>query len=149
VSARAEDSGFTPEERAAMAARAAELTAARKGRKGAAKIESDMAAAVDAIDALPPEERAIAARIHAIVLEIAPDDLLSRTWYGMPAYARDGTVVCFYQPAAKFGTRYGTLGFSDAAALDDGLMWPTAYAVTSTGDDVVAAIEALVRRATG
>ncbi len=140
-------SGFTADEKAAMKARAAELKAERKAAKGAAKIEADLQACVAAIEQLPEDDRAIAQGIHEIVL--AHSDLLAKTWYGMPAYHRDGAVVCFFQPAAKFGARYGTLGFNDAAQLDDGSMWPTAFAVTSLGAAQVKRITALVKQAAG
>lgn len=91
-------------------------------------------------------DRALAERIHAIVTSVAPE-LAPKTWYGMPAYARDGKVLCFFQPAQKFGSRYATLGFSDPANLDDGPLWPTSYAVTEMTDAAVAQVEELVRRA--
>ncbi len=97
---------------------------------------------------MPPPDRAIAERIHAIVTEHAPG-LRPKTWYGMPAYARDGKVVCFFQPAAKFGARYATLGFNDPAHLDEGTMWPTAFAITELTADDEARVAALVKRAAG
>lgn len=140
---------FSAEERAAMKARAAEVKAQR-GR-GADDAE---AAVLAAIADLPEPDRAIAERVHAIVREAAPG-LVPRTWYGMPAYARPGTkskpgpIICFVQPGAKFGTRYATLGFNDGAQLDDGPLWPTAFALTEMTDDVVAQVRALVERAVG
>jgi uncharacterized protein YdhG (YjbR/CyaY superfamily) len=114
--------GFTAEERDAMKERAKELKAAR------GKADNE-AAVLEKIAEMTDEDRAIAERIHAIVKANAPE-LSAKLWYGQPAYARDGKVVCFFQPADKFGTRYSTLGFNDAAHLDEGTMWPTAFAIT-------------------
>src|SRR5215813_3529642 len=124
--------GFTDEERGAMKERARELKAA--ARK--ADAESDVLAK---IAEMTEPDRALAERIHAIVKANAPD-LSPKTWYGQPAYARDGKVVCFFQPASKFKTRYATLGFNDAANLDDGAMWPVAFALK----DLTAADEARI-----
>jgi uncharacterized protein YdhG (YjbR/CyaY superfamily) len=144
----AEADGFTAEERAAMKERAAELRA-QKGRRGAAdKAAAAEADALEKIAEMPEADRAIAERVHAIVREHAPA-LAPRTWYGQPAYAKDGQVVCFFQAASKFGTRYATLGFNESAALDDGPMWPTAFAITGLTDDVVDRVTDLVRRAAG
>jgi uncharacterized protein YdhG (YjbR/CyaY superfamily) len=119
--------GFTDEERAAMKERAEELKAAtRRGpRAGKADGENDVLAK---IAEMPAADRAMAERLHAIVKASAPA-LSPKTWYGMPAYALDGKVVCFFQSAQKFKTRYATFGFSDAATLDEGTMWPTAFAL--------------------
>ena len=95
---------------------------------------------------MSPADRALAERIHAIVTSVAPE-LSPKSWYGMPAYAKDGKVVCFFQPADKFDARYATFGFNDPANLDDGTMWPTAYAVTDLSDADVKQIEKLVKRA--
>ena len=130
---------FTAEERAAMKERAQELKAA----KSQADAERDVLAK---IAEMPPTDRALAERVHAIVKDSAPG-LAPKTWYGMPAYARDGKVVCFFQSAQKFKTRYATLGFSDKANLDDGDMWPTAFALQKLTADDEARITALVRRA--
>src|SRR6266511_1748060 len=121
--------GFTDEERAAMRERAQELkAAARRGpRAGEADGESDVLAT---IAEMPGEDRAMAKRLHALIKASAPA-LSPRTWYGMPAYAKDGNVVCFFQSAEKFKTRYATLGFSDKANLDEGHMWLTAFALRS------------------
>ena len=119
--------GFTAEERAAMRERAKELASARSG-DDAANDESAVLAKIAEMSLL---DRAMASRIHALITAAAPD-LAPRLWYGMPAWAKDGKVVCFFQSAAKFKTRYCTLGFSDRAALDDG-MWPTSYALTKVG----------------
>lgn len=144
----AEADGFTAEERAAMKERAAELRA-QKGRRGAAdKAAAAEADALEKIAEMPEADRVVAERVHAIVREHAPD-LAPRTWYGQPAYAKDGQVVCFFQAASKFGTRYATLGFNESAALDDGPMWPTAFAIAELTDDVVERVTELVRRAAG
>ncbi|WP_027345476.1 iron chaperone [Hamadaea tsunoensis] len=120
--------GFTAEERAAMKDHAAELkTAARRGANKAAEAEQEVLAK---IAEFPGPDRELAERIHAIVTAAAPS-LTPRLWYGQPAYAKDGKVLCFFQPASKFKTRYATLGFSDVAGLDDGAMWPTSYALTT------------------
>jgi uncharacterized protein YdhG (YjbR/CyaY superfamily) len=118
--------GFTDEERAAMAERARELKAEERRDRDRAAGES---AVLEKIAEMPPADRKIAKLIHAIVEANAPD-LSPKTWYGMPAYAKDGDVVCFFQSGQKFKTRYATLGFSDKANLDDGAMWPTAFALT-------------------
>jgi uncharacterized protein YdhG (YjbR/CyaY superfamily) len=137
--------GFTEEERAAMREHAQEVHAeARRGR-GADKAdgESDVLAK---IAALPQPDRAMAERLHAIIKANAPA-LSPKTWYGMPAYAKDGNVVCFFQSAQKFKTRYATLGFSDKANLDEGRMWPTAFALKELTAAEEAKIGALVKRA--
>jgi hypothetical protein len=137
--------GFTAEERAAMKEHAQELkTAARRGPRAAkADGESDVLAK---IAEMTGPDRGMAGRIHAIVMASAPD-LSPRTWYGMPAYAKDGRIVCFFQPAQKFKARYATLGFNDAANLDDGAMWPTAFALTGLTAADEAKIGALVKKA--
>ena len=133
--------GFTDEERAAMRDRAQELKAAP--RRGKADGEGDVLAK---IAEMTGQDRALAERVHAIVKATAPG-LSSRTWYGMPAYAKDGNVVCFFQSAQKFKTRYVTLGFSDKANLDEGAMWPTTFAVAELTAADGARIGALVKRA--
>ncbi len=137
--------GFTDEERAAMKERARELkTTARRGpRAGTADGESDVLAK---IAELPEPDRALAERLHALITASAPA-LTPRTWYGMPAYAKDGDVVCFFQSAQKFKSRYATLGFSDKANLDDGEMWPTSFALKALTAAEEARIGALVRQA--
>ena len=135
--------GFTDEERAAMKARAQELKAEARTRKNDAEGES---AAFAAIDALPEPDRAMSKRLHAIIKAGAPA-LSPRLWYGMPAYAKDGNVVCFFQSAQKFKTRYATFGFSDKANLDQGAMWPTAFALTELTAADEATITALVKKA--
>ena len=137
--------GFTDEERAAMRERAQALkAAARRGpRAGKADGESDVLAK---IAEMPQPDRAMAERLHAIIKASAPA-LSPRTWYGMPAYAKDGKVVCFFQSAQKFKTRYATFGFSDKANLDEGAMWPTAFALKELTATEEARIGALVKRA--
>ena len=130
---------FTDEERAAMKERAKELKAAA----GKADGERDVLAK---IAEMPDPDRATAERLHAIVKDSAPE-LSPRTWYGMPAYALDGKVVCFFQSAARFKTRYATLGFSDRANLDDGAMWPTAFALPKLTAAAEARIVELVQKA--
>ncbi|MCL6563009.1 MAG: hypothetical protein K6U87_08385 [Firmicutes bacterium] len=136
-------SGFTPEERAAMRERARERKASARGDQDRADGER---AVLDAISRMAEPDRQMAERIHAIVMTNAPA-LIPRTWYGMPAYAMDGNVICFFQPRQKFKTRYATLGFSDKAKLDDGEMWPTSFALTRLTAAVEARIAALVKRA--
>lgn len=139
--------GLTAEERAAMKERVQELKTEARRASGAAKGdgETDVLAK---IAEMPEHDRAMAERIHAIVMTSAPD-LVPRTWYGMPAYARDGKVVCFFQDAAKFKARYATFGFNDAAHLDEGAMWPTSFALTELTADGEARIAELVRKAVG
>jgi uncharacterized protein YdhG (YjbR/CyaY superfamily) len=117
--------GFTAGERAAMKARAQELKAEARANKNRADGERDVLAAIAAMKA---KDRAMAKRLHAIVKDTAPD-LWPKTWYGMPAYAKEGKVVCFFKSAGKFNSRYATFGFEEAANLDDGAMWPTSYAL--------------------
>jgi uncharacterized protein YdhG (YjbR/CyaY superfamily) len=135
--------GFTDEERAAMKARAQELKAEARANKNKADGEKDVLAA---IAAMPEPERAIAVRLHEIIKASAPA-LTPKTWYGMPAYASDGKVVCFYQSAQKFNTRYASFGFSDAANLDEGDIWPTAFALKELTAAAEAKIIALVKKA--
>ncbi|MFW6773207.1 iron chaperone [Nocardioides sp. CPCC 205120] len=137
--------GFSEAEREAMRARAEEL---RNEGRGGKKKADEAQKCLDAIAAMDDADRVLAERVHAIVAEVAPQ-LDAKTWYGMPAYARDGKVVVFFQGAAKFGARYATLGFNDTAALDDGTMWPTAFALRDITDDDAARITELVRRAVG
>ncbi len=147
-SAKAGEDGFTAAERAAMKQRAAELREQGKGGKGAAKKQREAQACLDAIAALAGTDQQIAARLHTIVTEEAPH-LDPKTWYGFPSYARDGKVVVFYQPASKFDTRYGSIGFNEDAHLDDGVFWPTAFAVLEVTDTVEKQLRELVRRAAG
>jgi uncharacterized protein YdhG (YjbR/CyaY superfamily) len=134
---------FTDEERAAMKARAQELKAEARAKKNKADGETDVLAA---IAAMPEPERAMARRLHELIKASAPA-LSPKTWYGMPAYARDGKVVCFFQSAQKFKTRYASLGFSDAANLDEGALWPTAFALKELTATEEARIVALVKKA--
>jgi uncharacterized protein YdhG (YjbR/CyaY superfamily) len=136
---KAAKKGFSAEERAAMKERAQELKAA-KNREEA---ERDVLAK---IAEMPPADRVMAERIHAIVKDAAPD-LAPRTWYGMPAYTRDGKVVCFFKSADKFKSRYATLGFEEAASLDQGAMWPVAFALTELTAADEKKIGALVKKA--
>ncbi|TDN42463.1 hypothetical protein EDF64_112106 [Curtobacterium flaccumfaciens] len=139
---------FTDEERAAMQEHAAEVKRARstKGTK-AEKAAADAQAVVDKIAEMPEPDRGLAERVHRIALDAAPE-LAPRLWYGMPAYAKDGKVVFFFQDAAKFKARYSTLGFQDPARLDDGSFWPTSWAITPEfSDRDEAAVADLIRRA--
>jgi hypothetical protein len=137
--------GFTDDERAAMKEHAQELkTAARRGpRASKTDGESDV---LTKIAEMQEPDRVMAERIHAIITASAPA-LVPRTWYGMPAYAKDGKIVCFFQPAQKFKTRYATFGFNDPANLDEGAMWPIAYALTELTAADEARIGALVKKA--
>ena len=134
---------FTAEERAAMKARAQELKAEARANKNKADGERDLLAA---IAAMKGQEGAMAKRLHAVVTAAAPD-LWPKTWYGMPAYAKDGKVVCFFQAAEKFNSRYATFGFSDEANLDKGAMWPTSFALTELTAAEETKIVALVKKA--
>src|SRR3712207_1259635 len=140
-----ESTGFTAEERAAMRQRAEELRA--EGRRGAKRADG-LQAALDAIAAMAPEDRALAERVHVAVTTTAPG-LSPKTWYGMPAYAdADGKVVVFFQDSGKFKARYSTLGFNDAARLDDGDLWPTSFALRGWSPEVEERVVALVKAAT-
>ena len=134
---------FTDEERDAMKERAKELKAEARTNKNKVDGESDVLAR---IAEMPEPERAMAQRLHEIIKASSPV-LSPKTWYGMPAYARDGKVVCFFQSAQKFNTRYLTLGFSDEANLDEGTMWPTSFALTELTATEEARISALVKKA--
>ncbi len=136
---KAAKKGFTDEERAAMRARAQELKAAEDKAEGEKAV-------LAAIAAMPEPDRAMAERLHAIITASAPA-LSPRTWYGMPAYARDGDVVCHFQSAQKFKTRYATIGFSDKANLDEGGMWPVAFALKELTEASEAKITELVKKA--
>jgi uncharacterized protein YdhG (YjbR/CyaY superfamily) len=136
--------GFTNEEKAAMKERVKELKAEERANKNKAEGEH---AALTAIAAMQQPDRSMAERLHEIIKANAPT-LSAKTWYGMPAYAdNDGKVVCFFQNAQKFGARYATLGFNDAANLDDGVMWPTSYALTELSAAEESRIAALVKKA--
>jgi uncharacterized protein YdhG (YjbR/CyaY superfamily) len=139
--------GFTAEERAAMKERAKELKADSRRGSRAAK-EDGESEVLAKIAEMRGSDRVMAERIHAIIKATAPD-LSARTWYGMPAYAKDGNVICFFQTAQKFKSRYATLGFSDKANLDDGAMWPTYFALTEVTAANEARIAELVKKALG
>jgi len=135
--------GFSEIERAAIKERAQELRAAKRtGRKRA----DDESAVRATIAEMPEPDRGIAERLHAVITDVAPD-LAPKLWYGQPAYAKDGKVVCFFQSASKFKTRYGTFGFNEEANLDDGAMWPTAFALTEWTPAVQDRIAELVKKA--
>jgi len=136
--------GFTDEERLAMRERVQELMADARRERRTEKAGGE-SAVLAKIAALPPPDRTMAERLHAIIKASAPT-LSPKTWYGMPAYAKDGNVVCFFQGAQKFKTRYATLGFSDKANLDEGHMWPTAFALKELTAAEEAKIRALVKK---
>ncbi len=139
-----ESDGFSAAERAAMKERAAELRAV--GKKGA-KAADGLQAVLDKIAEMAPQDRALAERVHVTVTETAPE-LSAKTWYGMPAYSNaDGKIVVFFQDAGKFNYRYSTLGFQDAANLDDGELWPVSYALAKWTPEVEKRIAELVRAA--
>ena len=144
--AKKSSTAFTADERAAMKARASEVRADR-GR-GQDKATADAQAVQDAIAALPPADRALAQKLHSLITEAAPE-LAHKTWYGMPAYYKDGKVLCYFKAASKFKTRYAQFGFEDAAQLDDGTLWPTVYAITDVSEAVAATVSARVRKAAG
>ena len=135
---------WTEAEKSAMKERAEELRAEKGGKKRADALEDLMAKIQD----MPEPDRLLAQQVHSLVMAAAPE-LEPRTWYGMPAYAKDGKVLCFFQAASKFESRYCTFGFQDVAALDDGAMWPTSFALTAVGPAEQEAITRLVRRACG
>ena len=136
--------GFTDEERGAMKERAKELKAEARADKDKAEGER---AVLAKIAEMPDTDRVLAERLHALIKASAPA-LSPRTWYGMPAYAKDGKVLCYFTPASKFKERYATFGFNDAANLDDGTMWPTSFALTELTAADEARIGALVKKAT-
>lgn len=136
---------FSAEAQAAMKARAKELKTEARASRSSAEGEADLLARVDE---MPEPERDMARRIHALVMTTAPG-LQARTWYGMPAWAKDGKVLCFFQSAGKFKTRYATFGFSDQATLDDSGLWPTSFAIHRFGDAEAATLAALLRKAAG
>jgi uncharacterized protein YdhG (YjbR/CyaY superfamily) len=142
--ATTQSEGFSAEERAAMKERAAELRA--EGKKGA-KAADGLTAVLDSIASMAPDDRVLAERLHMVVTSAAPD-LAPKTWYGMPAYAdADGKFVLFFQNAGKFNYKYSTMGFQDAAHLDDGDMWPTSYALMKWSPAVEKRVTELVRAA--
>ena len=133
---------FTDEEKSAMKERAKEVKAAKSGTV------DDATAVLDKIAEMEDSDRALAEKVHQVIIDAAPG-LAPRLWYGMPAYAKDGKVLCFFQPAKKFKSRYATLGFNDVAALDDGAMWPCAYALTTLTAADEKKVRALIARAAG
>ena len=133
---------FTDEEKSAMKERAKEVKAAKSGNV------DDATAVLDKIAEMEDSDRALAEKVHRVITDAAPG-LAPRLWYGMPAYAKDGKVLCFFQPAKKFKSRYATLGFNDVAALDDGAMWPCAYALTTLTAADEKKVRALIARAAG
>ena len=138
------DAGFTAEEKAAMKERAKELKAEERASKDRAAGES---ALLEKVAEMPEPERGMATRLHEIITTTAPG-LMPKTWYGMPAYAnQDGKIVCFFQSAQKFGSRYATLGFNDTANLDEGTMWPTSFALMELTPAGEAKVAELVKRA--
>jgi uncharacterized protein YdhG (YjbR/CyaY superfamily) len=141
----ADGAGFTAEEKAAMRERAREQKAESRSKDARADGEKELLAKVAE---MPASDRVMAERLHALITAAAPD-LAPKTWYGMPAYAREGKIVCFFQAADKFKARYATFGFSDAATLDDGAMWPTSYALMSLTRADEARIVELVKKAIG
>lgn len=142
----ATDDGFSAAERGAIKDRAKELKAAARPGSGGKKAAADQAAVLQKIAEMQEADRAIAERLHAVITDAAPD-LLPKLWYGMPGYAKDGKVLVFFQSAAKFETRYSTLGFNDNAQLDDGTIWPTAYAITDLSAADEDRIADLIRKA--
>ncbi len=141
----ADGKGFTAEEKAAMRQRAKEMKAEARSRDARADGERDLLAA---IEGMPAGDRAIAERLHGLIMARRPE-LAPKTWYGMPAWALDGKVVCFFQPAEKFKSRYATFGFSDEARIDEGTMWPTSFGLTTLTSVDEARIAALVDKAVG
>ena len=136
---KASTAPFSAEERAAMREAAKEQKAALKGAEALQQL-------LDKVAEMPDQDREIAEKLHALIERVAPE-LAGKTWYGMPAYARDGKVVLFFQGASKFGARYSTLGFNDTAMLDDGSMWATSYALADMNPEVEKKITALVKKA--
>lgn len=140
-----DDGKLSDFEKQALKERTAELRK-QAGRKGGSKKEKDLQDVLETIAGLPEPDKAIAQMIHDVVTEVAPE-LDPKTWYGFPAYARDGKVLVFYQQASKFDARYGTLGFQDNAMLDDGPMWPASYAIVEVTDAVRGQVGELVKKA--
>lgn len=139
--------GFTEEERSAMKERSKELKTAARGRSRSAKADGESEVLAKLAE-MSDSDRDTGERLHALIKANAPA-LAPKLWYGMPAYARDGKIVCFFQPSQKFKTRYSTLGFNDTAFLDEGTMWPTAYALTTLTDEDEARIAELIKKAAG
>lgn len=140
--------GLSKDEQAAVRERAAEVKQQATRARGKDKRAAGLADVLTVIEGMPDGDRELAQRVHDVIVRTAPQ-LDPRTWYGMPAYALDGTVVCFLQVGSKFGTRYATLGFNDAAQLDDGPMWPTAFAIVRMSRATETRIRDLLRTALG
>ncbi|WP_432978162.1 iron chaperone [Dactylosporangium sp. CA-233914] len=140
--------GFTAEERAAIKERAAELRTSKSRASKAEKAAEEAAAVLEKIAEMPGPDRAMAQRVHAVIMAAAPQ-LAPKLWYGMPAYANAGKTICFFQPAQKFKTRYATLGFNQDAQLDDGNLWPVAYALKELTPADETSIAELIKRAVG
>ena len=138
--------GFTADERAAMKDRATELKAEAKRGSAAAKAQADLKDLLEKIAEMPPADRDIAQRLHDAITKSVPE-LAPKTWYGQPAYMKDGKVLCFFQSSAKFNTRYSTFGFSDLANLDEGTMWQTSFAIKKLSAADEAKLVALVKKA--
>jgi uncharacterized protein YdhG (YjbR/CyaY superfamily) len=138
-----ESAGFSAAERAAMKERAKELKAEAKASKNREAGEKDL---LEKVEEMAGADRKMALRLHEIMKDVAPE-LMPRTWYGMPAYTRDGKVICFFQASSKFGVRYSTFGFQEDANLDDGNMWPTSFALTKLTAEEEARIRELVKQA--
>ncbi len=145
MSPKNDSEGFSSEEKAAMKERAKELKAAERMEKDRA---AGLSAVLEKLAELEEPDRTMGLRLHEIILASAPE-LAPRTWYGMPAYYKDGKPVCFFQSGQKFKTRYATLGFQEAASLDEGAMWPTSYALTGLTPLVEKEIAAIVKKAVG
>jgi uncharacterized protein YdhG (YjbR/CyaY superfamily) len=137
-----------PADREAEAIMAEDKDGAKAARRPTKKKVDRLTEVLENIASMPEHDQAMAKRFHSIIERTAPS-LKPRLWYGMPAYSKDGKVLCFFQSAAKFKARYATVGFDEVAALDDGAMWPTSYALTELGDEEEARIEELVRKAMG
>jgi len=148
VASNEKSGGFTADEKSAMRERARELKAESRRATGAKKNDDGESDLLAKIAAMKGSDKAMATRLHAIIEANAPE-LSPRTWYGMPAYAKDGKVLCFFQSAQKFKSRYATLGFSDQANLDDGAMWPTTFALKELNAAEEKRIVALVKKAVG
>lgn len=143
-----ESGKLSAEERAALKERAAEVKKAARRGSAADKAAAEAQEVLDKIAEMPEPDRGLAERLHAVITEAAPG-LAPKLWYGQPAYAKDGKIVCFFQSAQKFNTRYATLGFNEAANLDEGTMWPTSYALTELSDADEALVAELVKKAVG
>lgn len=147
IMATEDDGKLSDFEKQALKERTAELRK-QASRKGGSKKEKDLQDVLETIEGLPPEDKALAQMVHEVVTEVAPQ-LDPKTWYGFPAYARDGKIVVFFSQSSKFKTRYSTIGFEEAAQLDDGDMWPVGFAIVNATDAVRAKVAELVKKAAG